>query len=81
MESPVQMHDNNINNLLINDKLNIVEIEISCKDKVATIILIYYKNMKKKNKYVINLKAEESKVENVVKNLWIKFINLKTKMD
>ena len=56
------------------------EIEVSCKEKAVTIKLIY-ENVKKKNEFVINLKAQESKVENIVENLCIQFTNLQNKMD
>ena len=61
-------------------KINDKEIEISCKEKVVAIKLIY-EIMKEKKEFLINLKAEEVKVENIVENLCIQFTNLQNKMD
>ena len=61
-------------------KISDKEIEISCKEKVVAIKLIY-EIMKEKKEFLINLKAEEAKVENIVENLCIQFTNLQNKMD
>ena len=61
-------------------KMNDKDLEISYKDKVPTIKIIY-EVMREKKEFTINLKAEEAKVENIVDNLCIQFTNLQAKMD
>ena len=61
-------------------KMSDKDIEISYKDKVVTIKLIY-EIMREQKEFIINLKAEEAKVENIVDNLCIQFTNLQAKMD
>ena len=61
-------------------KMNDKDIEISYKDKVVTIKLIY-EIMREQKEFTINLKAEEAKVENIVDNLCIQFTNLQAKMN
>ncbi len=61
-------------------KMNDKDIEISYKDKVVTIKLIY-EIMREQKEFTINLKAEEAKVENIVNNLCIQFTNLQAKMN